>query len=239
MKAKHVVLVLAAMYAIAISGCGRKYTATTTLHVACRPLTNPPRPESEVDAKIRKQREMLVSKSVLTAALRKSEVAALPSVQAQRTDAVQWLGNLLKVERPGKADLIVISCTMNDPREAVVLANAVVDAYIVEVGESEQKLRDRYDDLDLRATKLEKELNEKLQALERIAAASPADKAKTRSTSASQDAVALRAAVDSIKTALRHLTDGRDMAHFTMMEQSRISVVERAQEPKVANRPSL
>jgi hypothetical protein len=239
MKVRVVLLVCAIAVAVALSICGRKYTATAVVDVACRPLSNPPMPEAEVDACIEKQMEMLASKSVLTAALRKPEVAALPSVQAEGGDAVPWLGSILHMERPAKTDRIVVSCRMNDPHEAVVLANAVVDARIAEVREAQGKLQEWFDEVDSRAIKLEKELDEKHQLLHRIKAASLAGKAKAPSTPGDHDAATLQAAVDSIKTALRPLTDERDRLRVEIKSQRRITVVERAQEPKVANQPSL
>ncbi len=247
MKATGVMLVLAAACAVAISGCGRKYTAWAALHVAYQPETDYFDADSakvqkeEADIYIRKQMELLVSKSVLTAALRKSEVAALPSVrrQAERGDAVEWLGGTLDVDRPGKSELLVVSCRMNDLHEAVVLTNAVVDAYMAEVKEADRKLQERFDDVDSRATKLEKELDEKLQALTKIAAASLAGKAKAPSTPGPQDAASLRKAVDSIERALRPLTDERKAIVVEIRHRGRITVVERAQEPVAASRPSL
>jgi hypothetical protein len=188
------------------------------------------------------QRAVLMSKSVLTAALRKSEVAALPSVQAETEsgDAAKWLHGIVKVEFPGKAEIMTVSCTMRDPHEAAVLTNAVVDAYMAPIEEVDRKLQDQFKDVDSRASKLERELDEKLQALLRIEAASLAGKAETPPATASQDAVALRTAADSIKRALRPLTADRERIGVEIKVHSRrIIVVERAQEPAAASQPSF
>ena len=243
MKMKAIVLVVgAAVCVAAISGCGRKYTATAFLRVS---LSHPDFSSPDVRAKVReeydaekeRQREMLVSKSVLTAALRKPEVAALPSVQAEtrRGDAVKWLQGIVTVRFPSKGEGMIVSCTTRDPHEAAVLTNAVVDAYMAEDGDAGQKLQDRFSDVDSRVGKLEAELKGKLKALDRIKAASPAEKAKPSSPPGSADAAVLQTEIKSLKRTLRNLRDELDKTGIEIKQRLRITVMERAHEPAADN----
>jgi len=181
--------------------------------------------------------EMLVSKSVMTAALREPEVASLPSVQAETEsgDAVKWLQGVVNVTFPSKANIITVSCTMRDPHEAAVLTNAIVDAYVAEVRRAKRKLQDRYESQENRVNELERELNDKLRAMEQIVAGSPGRKAKVPSTPGSQDAAGLRTAVDSLKLSLHDLADERDKIGLEIKSRARITAVDHAQEPTLSN----
>ena len=229
MKATGIALVLVAVCAVAISGCSRKYTATATVGVAYRPLSNPHPPEASYDGYRKEQMEMLVSKSVMTAALREPEVASLPSVQAETESGV------VNVTFPSKANIITVSCTMRDPHEAAVLTNAIVDAYVAEVRRAKRKLQDRYESQENRVNELERELNDKLRAMEQIVAGSPGRKAKVPSTPGSQDAAGLRTAVDSLKLSLHDLADERDKIGLEIKSRARITAVDHAQEPTLSN----
>ena len=124
-----------------------EYTATSLLHIAqrepsiiARPV--PPNSAMEFDIYRKTQRELVQLPLVLMAALRRPEVTNLPSVQkekGQAKDPVQWLRDKLTVSFPGNAELMLISCTSNDPHEAAVLTRAVVDAYMSEVVEKEKR----------------------------------------------------------------------------------------------------
>jgi beta-lactamase regulating signal transducer with metallopeptidase domain len=81
------------------------------------------------------QQQLLLGKPVLLAALRRPEVAKLADVQQQSRagDAADWLRRRLSVTFPGKAELMEVSVTTYDAHEAVVLVNAVIDAYWTDV----------------------------------------------------------------------------------------------------------
>jgi hypothetical protein len=233
MTTRRVALVCAVVLALASCGCSQKYTATSILEVNCRPLVNPPIPETAVDACLKKQMEMLTSRSVLTAALRNPEIVALPSVEThlQRGDAVEWLRDKLKIERLGKLDRIVVSCSMGDPHEAVALTNAVVDARMAEISNADKKRQDRLDEAESRVGKTEAELKAKLRFLDRIEAASTAKKAKASTSPGSSDTVALEADIQSLKRRLRDLDRERNLVIGETAVFERVEVVERAQEP--------
>jgi len=80
---------------------------------------------------------------VLAAALRKAEVAKY-KLDEREDDPIVWLQQELSMGFPGDAELMEISLTCYDPEEAATLVNSVVDAYLTEVVEVEQKeQRDR------------------------------------------------------------------------------------------------
>ena len=84
------------------------------------------------------QSQLLKSRFVLAAALRKPEIAALPSVKKHEPDAIGWLSSELHVGFPGKAEIMEVSFTATDPQEAATLVNGVIKAYQTEVVDAER-----------------------------------------------------------------------------------------------------
>jgi hypothetical protein len=101
------------------------------------------------------------------AALRRPEVTNLPSIQqAKERDPVRWLRDHVKVDFPGNAEIMLISCTCSDPKEAAVLARTVVEAYMGEVVEKEKSQKvARYFDLVKICDAKESEIRSKRQEL--------------------------------------------------------------------------
>jgi uncharacterized protein involved in exopolysaccharide biosynthesis len=198
-------------------------------------------PETEYDACMVRQREALLSKSVLATALGRPQVAALSSVRAhaERGDAAQWLADALKVESPGKSELVVVSCTMSDPREAAILANAVVDVYVAQMQHARQELQNRLDKAESRISKLQNELDRKRRALAKDRSAPAAGKSSIPHAHGARDAAGVRAEIGSLQRELQNLTDEHDKVSIEIKVQPWVSEVEHAQEPKVANGPSL
>jgi len=118
------------------------------------------------------QQQRLLSRFVLLAALRKPEVVKLPSIQRaqQDGDLVVWLLRRLSVGFPGKAEIMQVSITHDNAREAATLVAAVVDAYMTEVVnvEGEQK-RQRLSELDRIVTEKETEVRSKRNDLKKLA----------------------------------------------------------------------
>ena len=85
------------------------------------------------------QSQLLKSRFVLAAALRKPEIAALPSVKKHEPDAIGWLSSELHVGFPGKAEIMEVSFTATDPQEAATLVNGVIKAYQTEVVDAERR----------------------------------------------------------------------------------------------------
>ena len=110
------------------------------------------------------QAQLVVSRFVLTAALRKPEVAKLASVQAEQRsgDPITWLLKKMGVGFPGKAEIMEVSISREDPNEAAILVSSVVNSYLTEVvnAEREQK-RQRLSDLDRIYAEREEEVRKK------------------------------------------------------------------------------
>ncbi len=104
------------------------------------------------------QLEYLRSRFVLIAALRQPEVARLPSIQEQ-LDPVQWVAENLSVRFPGNSEFMNVSFSSTRPEETAVLVNAIVDAYMREVVDTEQReRRERLSELDQLYAEKESEL---------------------------------------------------------------------------------
>jgi polysaccharide biosynthesis transport protein len=116
------------------------------------------------------QQQLLLSRFVLIAALRKPVVGKLPVIQNE-TDPVDWLANRISVSFPGKAELMEVSLTRADKDEAMVLVNAVVRAYLDEVVNVEQNLkRIRLTELDRAFVEKETDVRAKRDDLKTMAA---------------------------------------------------------------------
>jgi capsular exopolysaccharide synthesis family protein len=158
-------------------GAGAKYTADSFLRVSMqepqvlgREIQWTDRDKFEIYKNT--QQQLVLSRFVLLAALRKPEVAKLPSIQYEQQygDPVGWLLKRLSVGFPGKAEIMGVSVTRDDPREAVILVAAVVDAYMTEVVNAERDLkRQRLSELDRICTEKETELRSKRTDLKQLA----------------------------------------------------------------------
>jgi capsular polysaccharide biosynthesis protein len=134
-----------------------KYTATALLLVAMqeKPILDDGACQrfdrDRFDIYKNTQQQLLVSRFVLLAALRKPEAAKLLSVQSkqQTGDPVKWLAGRLRVSFPSKAEIMEVSLSSDDPKEAANLVNAVVNAYLQEVVNAERDMkRLRLNELD-------------------------------------------------------------------------------------------
>jgi len=249
MNTKVIVLVVWALACVAVmSGCGRKYTATSMLRIKAEEpavLAGPARVNSakEFETYKEKQRMLLMLRPVLMAALRKPEVAKLPSVQTetQSGDAVKWLEGIVKVEFPGRAEIMAVSCTTNDPHEATVLTNAVVDAYMIEIVNAERTLkRRRLDELETLIGEKEMEVRRKQAELDKLTSIPSVGNAKAPSSRPdSADAARLRPAIKSLQGILKGLGVERDKLQIALKMLPRVTVIEPAEEPSAPNKHSL
>ena len=135
---------------------GDRYTAYSILHISMQPESLvggdvPLVDRDRFDIYKNTQRESLLRRTVLLSALRKPEVKDIPIVQEKTLygDPVEWLAGKLSVSFPGDAEIMTVSLTLEDPKEAQALVKAVVDSYMNEVvlAETEQKRR-RLDELE-------------------------------------------------------------------------------------------
>jgi uncharacterized protein involved in exopolysaccharide biosynthesis len=243
MNTKAIVLVVgAAVCVAAISGCGRKYTATSWLRIKAEGPAFVARSagtlsDEEFGRYKATQRELLMSPPVLTAALRRRDVVTLPNVQTETEngDPVKWLERHIKVEFPNKAEIMLVSCTTSDPHEAAVLTKAVVDAYMTEIVNAEQELRRRrLSELERLVSEREMELRNKQTALNQLISASLAGNAKAASAkSDSADIVVLRSEIKSLEQVLHEVAMERERMKMALQAPPRISVLALAEEPLV------
>ncbi len=106
-------------------------------------LGNPQQPafdRDEWDSYRRAQVALVKSRLVINAALRDPKVVRLPGVMC-RADPVEWLEKRLSADFEVAPEVLRISVTADNEKEAVALANAVREAYLREVVEKEQELR--------------------------------------------------------------------------------------------------
>ena len=139
-----------------------QYTATALIRVAAssQSVLFPANDRGGASFDIYKatQLEYLRSRFVLVAALRQPEVARLPSIQEQ-LDPVQWVAQNLNVRFPGNSEFMNVSFSSPRAEETAVLVNAIVDAYMREVVDTEQReRRERLSELDQLYAEKESEL---------------------------------------------------------------------------------
>jgi polysaccharide biosynthesis transport protein len=118
------------------------------------------------------QQQLVLSRPVLMAALRKPDVAKIPAIQeAQRSgDAVDWLQKRLFISFPGKAQYMEVSVTRPNAHEAAVLVNAVVDSYLTDVIKAEgDAKRERLNKLESACADKEQQIRSKRQELKSLA----------------------------------------------------------------------
>jgi hypothetical protein len=159
-------------------GKAGKYTASALLRISLqenRIIESTPAEKFDRDRfEIFKntQRQLVMSRLVLTAALKNPEVAKLASVRdaTKAGDVVNWLAARLRVGSPGNAEIMQVSVTGDDGNEAAALANAVVGAYLNEVvnAETEQKRR-RLSQVEIVLSDREAELYAKREELKKLA----------------------------------------------------------------------
>ncbi len=158
-------------------GMGTQYTATGYLRVSMAetPIafdnnlawTNVDRFEIYKNT----QRQLLLSRFVMMAALRKTEVSNIPIIQKERRDGdpVQWLADSLGVGFPGRAEMMTVSLTLPNPDQAQTLVSAVVDSYMSEVVNDEgDRKRDRYIELERVCASKEQDIRTKREVLKNL-----------------------------------------------------------------------
>ena len=94
----------------------------------------------EYDTYKNTQKQLLLNRLVLNAALHKTGIIKLPTLQ-DHTDSVDWLTNHLQVTFPDNAEIMQVSVSGANRKERAMLVNAVVDAYLAEVVDAERSKR--------------------------------------------------------------------------------------------------
>jgi len=158
-------------------GLGAKYTASAVLRIAMqeKPIafvmdTSPDKDRFEIYKST--QQQLVTSRFVILAALRNPAVAQMSSIryQQEQGDPVAWLQKRLSVNFPGKAELMEVNLTRDNPDEACILVREVVESYLREVvnAELDQK-RQRLSELDRAFTEKEQEIRSRRETLKKLA----------------------------------------------------------------------
>ena len=223
---------------------GAKHTATAWLRVARQQphllfKLAPPDSDKEIDIYRRTQQVLVKSRFVLLAALRKPEVAKLPSIQEKQRqgDPVRWLGELVKVEFPNDAEVMSVSVTTGDPREAAMLATAVVNAYLTEVvGVERDQKRQRLGELDRILTEKETELRAKKSDLRQLAAqlgqSIPGKRNGDSPKPVSIDLEMMAADIRVLEEVLHDIALERERLKVEVHSASRVTLLQRAEVPE-------
>jgi capsular exopolysaccharide synthesis family protein len=107
-------------------------------------------PSSPTDFDIYKgtQKQLITTRFVLLHALRGPDVKEL-NLDQRKSDPVTWLADELRVTFPGKAEIMEVGLVSQNAKEAQILVQAVVDAYLSQVVAVEKsQRRDRLDKLE-------------------------------------------------------------------------------------------
>lgn len=153
-------------------GVGTRYTASAFLRVPMRETSILPNSEAGVSDRDRfeifknTQQAYLQNRFVLNAAVR--QLKELPVIQEQ-ADPVTWLGQHLTVSFPQRAEVMEVDATRPEAKEAAMLVNAVVDAYLDEVVNAEHNVKkQRLDELDKAFATQEKNIRERRIELKQL-----------------------------------------------------------------------
>jgi capsular exopolysaccharide synthesis family protein len=155
-------------------GIGEQYTATGYLRVAMSEM--PVLVQTDFGSSDRErfeiykntQRQLITSRYVLQAALRKPEMARIPDIEYEikHRDPIEWLARWLNVGFPGRAEVMTVSFSMAKAEEAKTIVAAVVDAYLTEVVNAErERKRKRVTELETVCASKEQELRTKREEL--------------------------------------------------------------------------
>jgi polysaccharide biosynthesis transport protein len=159
------------------------------------------------------QAALLKSPKVLDAAVRSERVRELPIV-TQEADPVAWLETMLVVEPIRNTELLRVSLSGQDAEQIVLVVNAVIDAYLQEVVNKDQKQRlDHLKDLKDVCEKSEEKLRQQrknLQAVAESLKASDPETALQRQQVAREEYLALRKELITIGSELRQATRNRE-----------------------------
>lgn len=128
------------------------------------------RTETEFDIYKNTQRELLRSRFVLNAALRRPDAIRTSIAQDETIDPVEYLQEYLSVYFPGDAEIMQVSLRDYDKNEVNTLVSAVVQAYMDEIVDRERDARRRrLSELDFVCNEKENELRSKRVDIKRMA----------------------------------------------------------------------
>ena len=167
-------------------GYGERYTASAFLTVAIQEKPILPTFEAlgadrdRFEIYKNTQQQLLQNRFVLLAALR-TEIKDLPVIKAlENVDAVAWLARQLSVGFPGRAELMEVSVTRKDPKEAQILVNGVVNAYLNEVVNRDHNIKQQhFNELDRAYNAKQDEVRDQRTRLKQFAESLGTDEKET------------------------------------------------------------
>lgn len=218
-----------------------KYTAISYLRIGREEpflVNSPPHLDSEKEFEAYKetQRQLVKSRFVLLAALRKPEVAQLPSVKAvqENGDAVQWLERLVKVEFPGHVEIMSVAVTRDDPDEATTLGRAIVAAYLSEVVDAERDTRrQRIDSLDKVYMDMANELRTKMEDFSKLKKEIADVGNENVPYPHPADVELLRKNIEVLEKAIEDVGMAREQAKIEVYAASRVTLLQCADVPEM------
>lgn len=89
------------------------------------------------------QAQLIKSRLVLMAALRKPGIASLAICEREKNDPITWLQDELNVFFPGDSEIMEVSLTDNQRTEVAQVVRAVVDAYLSEIVDTDKNANAR------------------------------------------------------------------------------------------------
>lgn len=160
-------LICCALLILMIAGCGgRTITATSLIRINIGDGD-----KSAFETYKQTQATLIKSTFVLRTALRPPEISQL-STLAQHPKPVEWLEKHIKTKFPSDSEILKVSFQCKDAEDAKAIVDAVVDAYIEEVAQTERNYRaQRLDMLRASYRKQTGELKDALANVNKLAAA--------------------------------------------------------------------
>ena len=215
------------------------YTATALLMVARRqPYIAFPTVEHDSQAEFETfkatQAQLVTSRFVLAAALREPDLKGLPSVRelAAQHKALAWLTQNVQARFPcPNSAVLQVSVTGPDPREAAIVVNTVVRAYISEVVNAEQLAKkQRLDQLRAICAEKESQLRMKKKDLQQIAEVTK-DSGQASGKRASIEVEMAQADVRRFEALLDRIAEERERLTVEMRAAPRVTVLGNADIP--------
>jgi capsular polysaccharide biosynthesis protein len=218
------------------TSCGAEYTARSTLLVSRQQPTMLARNAKTISREEyqnykKTQQSLVKSHVVLAAAIRKPEVAKLETLRTE-PDAVRWLSGIIKVECPDDTEIMSVSCTSKDPKEAKVLVKAVVDAYVSEVvNAATSRKMQQCSELERIISEKGLQLRRKLESLNQLTAMLAPDDAKVTKKAPSVDIQMLQLDIDVLRDTLHEVRMEHERVKLELQAPPRVCVWEPAEEP--------
>ena len=226
-----------------------KYRAVSFLRVTAeqKPLVfqtaDHPGMKSTFDLYKNTQTQLITTPFVLNAALGSSEVQDLPLIENQ-ADPTAWMWENVDAGFTTDGEIMEVGFTSSDPRSSVVMVNAIVNAYLEEVVNSERLLRfQRLDNLESVRSTSEEQLRSKQKELRFLAAALGTSDSESL-TVAQQSAIEqfglmqekLSEVQFELMTAQGELDIARELQDF---EETQASVTDNSSEEDVSQKPQV